>query len=247
MNTRIKLVGIGLSLYALCCPVLAADTIESVEKTINDKWSAVKSLSAKMTTDMNVPGRTTKITGTIEFLAKDGKEMFRSDMSIEASMGPQQMKASVTSIMDGEFTYTVQDMMGMKQAVKADADTFEGSPGGKKMFETWRKDGEIKLLPDEKIDGKDHYVIEAKPKEANPMMSAFKFYFGKDSGLMAKMVGVDGQGKEVLVITYSDVKLNTEIAADRFVFKAPDGVTVTDMTKPAVAPVTPAPVKPAGH
>lgn len=211
--------------------VRAEDTIDSVEKEIIEKWSKMTSLTAKMATDANMGGMAMKMTGTIEFLNKEGKELFRLEAEMEQAMGGQTMKSTILSIVDGEFQWMLMDMGMMKQAMKTKPDDFQGSPGGKKMFEQMKKDNDLKLLPSEKIDDKDCYVIEVKPKKTGEQLALVKMYFAKDSGIMVKMVGYDTGNNAVMTSTYSDIKTNVEIPAERFVFTAPEGVQVMDMTK----------------
>jgi outer membrane lipoprotein-sorting protein len=211
--------------------VRAEDTIESVEKDIIEKWSKMTSLTAKMATDANMGGMAMKMTGTIEFLNKEGKELFRLEAEMEQAMGGQTMKSTILSIVDGEFQWMLMDMGMMKQAMKTKPDDFQGSPGGKKMFEQMKKDNDLKLLPSEKIDDKDCHVIEVKPKKSGEQLALVKMYFAKDTGIMVKMVGYDTGNNAVMTSTYSDIKTNVEIAAERFVFTAPEGVQVMDMTK----------------
>lgn len=217
---------------AMCSStVRAEDTIESVEKEIIEKWSKLTSLTANMATDAQMGGMSMKMTGTIEFLAKEGKEMFRLEAQMEQAMGGQPMKSSILSIVDGEFQWMLMDMGMMKQAMKTKPDDFQGSPGGKKMFEQMKKENDLKLLPSEKIDDKDCHVIEVKPKASGEQLALVKMFFGKDNGIMVKMVGYDTGNNAVMTSTYSDIKTNVDIKAERFVFTAPEGVQVMDMTK----------------
>ena len=231
MRIRIRLATLVLSLLAVSSSAIAADTLESVEKKITEQWSKLKSLSAKTTMDMNMQGMSMKSEGTIEYMTRDGKELFRMDMTMKQSMGGQEMDGSMYTIADGQFVYAVTEMMGQKMAMKQKPDAFQGAVGGKQMFEDMRKNNELKLLPDEKVDGQGTFVIEAKPKPTGPKpYSHSKMFFAKDTGIMVKMVGVGADGQEVMTMKVSDVKRDAKIDADRFVFKAPDGVQVMDMT-----------------
>ena len=153
------------------------------------------------------------------------------EMKVEQSFGDQKMEGAVSTISDGTFVYNLNDMMGQKMAVKQKADSLQGTPGGKQMFENMKKNSTLTLLPDEKVEGQAAYVIESKPKSPGPQpMAKSKMFFAKDSGIMIKMVGLDAEGKAIMTMNVKDVKLNPEISPDRFVFKAPEGVEVMDMT-----------------
>jgi hypothetical protein len=104
----------------------------------------------------------------------------------------------------------------------------------KDMFTELRKDNELKLLPDEKVDGKAAYVIEATPKRPVPdTTTAIKLYYRRDDGVMVKtMTSMKSpQMKMTSTAEMTDIKLNPDVKPERFVFKAPDGVEVQDMTK----------------
>jgi outer membrane lipoprotein-sorting protein len=45
------------------------------------------------------------------------------------------------------------------------------------------------------------------------------------------MVTYTPDGKPMNTMTYSDIKINDKISPDRFVFKAPPGVEVQDLSK----------------
>jgi outer membrane lipoprotein-sorting protein len=149
------------------------------------------------------------------------------------SFGGQENKTemSVTMICDGDSMYTLSTQMGQTMATKQKPDA---SLGGdlKKYFEDIIAKHNVKVLPDEKIDGEACFVIEATPKDPAAAASIAKtiMYFRKDIGINVKMVGMDKDGKEVFSNISSDFKINSDIAADRFVFKAPEGVQVMDMT-----------------
>ena len=226
-------------LSVLLLPPLAVggDTTEAVEKKLIENWSKVQSLSAKlvMSADMGSEDQkgSAKGEGTFEYMLKDGKALFRNEMKMTQEFGgAQKMETSTLTISDGQFAYMLTDGMGQKMAMKRKAgEGGSGNPGGKEVFETLKKDNDLKLLPDDKVDGKDAYVIEAVPKAAEPTgPSTMVFFFHKDTGMMLKMVGKDKSGKQLMTMTYSDVQVNPKINPDRFVFKAPEGVQVMDMT-----------------
>jgi len=56
-------------------------------------------------------------------------------------------------------------------------------------------------------------------------------YFNKKHGLMIKTLGLDEKGKVNSTVLVTDLKLGATVAADRFVFKAPEGVQVQDLSK----------------
>jgi outer membrane lipoprotein-sorting protein len=134
--------------------------------------------------------------------------------------------------------YTISDVGGQKMAMKmkpspemAGADPLNSESA----FKAMGKDFNLKVLPDAAVDGKDAWVIEATPKDSKnaEMMTKMVTYYDKKTGLPIKSVGYGKDGKVVNTMTISDIKTNADIPADRFVFKAPPGVEVMDMTKVA--------------
>jgi len=213
-----------------------AQTVEEVEKKLVDAHGKMKSYTSKTKTvqnfDMSGMKMTSDYGGTVEWKREGDKQKFRTEMKGSTTMGDQpKMEMSVLMISDGEFLHTVQTQMGQTSAMKQKPDTSAtGDP--KKLFEKIRSDNNVKIMPDAKVDGMDTYVLEVVPKTADggPVAKSM-MYFAKDTGINVKIVGFDKDGKEVFTNTTSDIKLNTEIPSDRFVFKAPEGVQVMDMTK----------------
>lgn len=217
-----------------------ADTLEEVEKKLAKNHHQVKSFIAQTETtqDFDMGGGNkmkSETTGTIEWMRQEGKELSHIEMktSMAQSFGGQEMKTEQSMIMvnDGEFVFMLTDTGGRKQVMKQKS-TPAQSQEVETIFENLRKDHILKVLPDEKVNGKDCYVIEATPKKANPAMpvATLVLYFSKDLGIGIKTVGKDKDGKAVLTTTMTDIKLNTEIAPDRFKFERPEGVQFMDMT-----------------
>jgi outer membrane lipoprotein-sorting protein len=172
---------------------------------------------------------------TTEWSKQGDKVMYRMDLKGTSSqnMGGQETKMDSTSSMicDGEFTYTVAENMGQKMAMKQKLDP-QQSGDVKAVFSGLKEDSNLKVLPEEKIDGTTCVVLEAVAKQAEGSpISRTLMYFAKETGITMKAVGLDKSDKPVFTMTVSDVKINTEIKPDRFVFKAPEGVVVQDMTK----------------
>jgi len=220
--------------------ICRADTVEDVQKKIVEKNKAIKSMSAKMkqVTEMDMAGFKSKSTadGSYEYVL-DGDKMFvRSDtkMSSETDVGGNKAKQESASIgvCDGEYYYTLTDQAGEKTATKSKLpDKPDNDP-----FKHLRADYEMRLLPDETIDGTSCWVIEATPKASksaqNPMMGGkMRQYYQKDTGVLAKNVMYTAEGKPMATTTYSDIRVNKPIAKDQFKFTVPPGVKVMDMTQ----------------
>jgi outer membrane lipoprotein-sorting protein len=221
-----------------CSLAVAQDDLKAVEKKIIAGWEKHKSTTAKFTSvthiEMGEVVSDSKSHGTLELMRKGDKWLLRQEMKTVTTQkfGEQEnkMEQEVLSIMDGEYAYTLTDMAGQKMAFKTKIDPkTTGDPTS--TFETLRKDHELKLLPEETIDGSKVYVIEATPKEkATAGYGKTVYYYQQESGVLVKMVAYGEDGKPQMTMTYTDIKLDVDIKPERFVFKAPPGVEVIDQT-----------------
>jgi outer membrane lipoprotein-sorting protein len=218
--------------------VVRAEDLAAVEKHIADAWAKHHSLTAKinMTTSMGMGDSKMegKGEGSIEFLRKGDKLYLRQELknTIAQPGSPDaKMETSTQTIVDGENAWQLSEMMGQKSAVKSNIDP-RMTTDPKAFFAEFSKDNELKLLPDETVDGKKTYVIEMTPKEKTPG-ATYKTacYFDRDAGFVIKTVTLGPDNKPSVVMTYSDVKYDVDIPMDHFKFTPPPGVEVQDMTK----------------
>lgn len=221
----------------------AADTIESVEKEILEKLAKYTSCQGKshVVQDMQTPDMKFKTEGqsTFECSKKGDKWLYRSEgksKSVTVIQGQEQKSDAYTlSICDGEHIYTYSEADGQKTAMKMAMTTPFSMLPDKSYFDNMRKDYDLKLVGDESVDGRNTWVIEAASKSAASAqpgsITTMALYFDKETGMTLKVVGKDTAGKVVMTSTTSDFKVNPQIADDRFVFKAPEGVEVMDMTQ----------------
>ena len=214
----------------------------AAEKKLIALWNKHKSVTATMTMDgkMEQFGQpvVVKGNGAYEMQKGDDKEKIHFEVTANMTMGEgdsaMKMKTTVLIISDGEFAYTLAERMGQWQATKTKSEMVQIPPvGGEKAFAALREGNTLKLLPDAKLDGKDTYVVEASPtvKSPNMQMKNMILNYDKKSGILLKTVVNNNEGKPMQTITFSDIKLDQKIDPDRFVFKAPEGVTVIDQTQ----------------
>lgn len=211
----------------------ADDTLESVEATIVQKWSNIRTMSATMTMKMNMgmpdPIRST---GTFEYLYENDREKKRMQMSFDTKGAGQTGPISQTVIFDGEFAWTIRVAMGQTLIAKQRPDAMEGTPGGRGTFEQLRKTRTMKLLPSEMVDGTDAFVIESTVKKGSESgIRQYKFYFAKDTGVLFEAIGFDDDGKPVTAIRFSNVKINPQLDPGRFTFTADPETPILDLTK----------------
>ncbi|MFH1109769.1 MAG: outer membrane lipoprotein-sorting protein [Planctomycetota bacterium] len=234
MRRRVSLIGtLGLGL-AFSSAAVSAETVEEVSKKIAAASEKLNSFSAKtkMVIEMKQEGFSMVSTtdGTTEMLRKGSDFLVRTENKsvAETNVGGNVTKqeSSVLMIVDGSFVYSVSESAGAKSAQKMKLEKPDVDP-----FKVWRTTSDLKVLPDSSSDGRAAWVIEAIPK---PDQAAGQgktvIHYDKESGQMIKMITYTPDGKPMSTMTYSDIKINDKISPDRFVFKAPPGVEVQDLS-----------------
>lgn len=239
MLRKLNMAPMLLAALAFASTAVAADSLEDVEKKLADAYGKVKSFAADTLTkqDLEMSGVKVKseVKGRVEGLRKGDNLLFRGEMkgNMVQTMGETENKQEVDTLIvgDGEFMYSQSSFAGQKMVAKQ---KFDPTAAGdtQKMFEALKKDHDLKVLADDKVDGEDCFVLEATPKTAgdNPLARQ-TFYFRKDCGLNVRVVGKDKSDKDIIVTQMSNVKLGADVKPDRFEYKIPDGVQVMDLTK----------------
>jgi len=234
MNRQIRWVVCLVLGFGFVGSALAAETIEEVGAKIAAASKKIKSYSAKSKTVTNMKQQgfsmVSTIEGTTETLHKGDSVLVRVESSgvTETTVGGNTSKqeSTMTMISDGTYAYTVSETAGVKTGYKTKSGNSSADP-----LEAWRGSSELKVLPDSSLDGIAVWVIEATPKSGGGMRGKMVLSFHKETGQMIKMIAYGPDGKPMSTTTFSDMKVNPKISADRFVFKAPAGVTIQDMTQ----------------
>ncbi len=234
MSMRVWRIGVLVLGFGLVSSAVAGETFEEVSKKIAAATKKLKSFSAKtkMVTEMKQEGfsMVSTVEGTTEMLRKGDDFLMRieNESVTETTMGGNttRQESSMLMISDGSYTYTVSETSGTKTASKTKMEKSDEDP-----FKVWREHYELKVLPDSSLDGHAVWVVEATPKQNQGAQGRTVTYYHKESGQMIKMVAYTPDGEPLTTTTYSDIKINEKISPDRFVFKAPPGVEVKDMSK----------------
>jgi outer membrane lipoprotein-sorting protein len=145
----------------------------------------------------------------------------------------KEMKVNQASLLvsDGEFDYTINETLGNKQVFKGrPKKSLEFEPT--QMFKYMREQSELKLLPEEKLEGEDVYVVETRPKKPTPNAPIARslYYFSKETGAPLRMVSKNDKDEDVQIMQFSALEFDARIDPDRFKFEAPEGVKVIDQT-----------------
>lgn len=229
--------------------VSAAETLESVEKKLDEQTAKIKTLqyTSRSSSDTDTAGVKSHMVTDLryEISRSTGKAQFRMEskmkMSQKVGEAPEQSQDMTTlTISDGQFNYSLTKNAQMESAMKTKADG-QDPFNTKKQFTDLEKIYKIKVLPDEAVDGKDTFVLELTPIDkamAAAGVSRMVNYYDKKTGIPLKSVGYDAAGKVSMTSSVTDIKINADIPAERFVFKAPPGVQVMDMTKMGESPAS---------
>lgn len=250
MLQRKYALGLVLAVLGFTAAASGAETLESVEKKITEQLGKYKTLRLKSKLTSNVQTEAVKMKTMADSVAEyarrpGGKWVSRTESATKISRkigdnAEEKDEAKVLSIYDGESFYVLTEMPKQKSAMKMQPDPKSNvNPlDGKGLFNLLHEYYDVKLLPDESVDGQAVYVIEATPKKrdnADGNQGKVLSYYDKKTGVAIKSVMYDKAGKVTGTSMTTDVKPDVDIPADRFVFKAPPGVEVMDMTKMAAA------------
>jgi hypothetical protein len=237
MKKRLML--IALIAIAVWTPLaIAADSLESVESAIGEKWDKVTSAHATLNLSadfpMNVVGALLSgkepdptntavgklaAVGVLDFVKKGPLACTRLEANPSLNGA---LKAHVLFVSDGangNFEWSLFNKIGHKQV---DAQKIV-IPGGKALFELTK--GLCTLSIADVPDGGDKapYVLDAKliAPDARYPVSKLRFWIDRETGLLAKCEAFDIQGGAPASLTVSDVAINQPIADSLFQYVPP--------------------------
>jgi outer membrane lipoprotein-sorting protein len=234
---RTLLVVIGTNVLSITAASAQAD-LDSVERDLEKAWQKHDSMTAnvRMTADRKVHGQSVRShsQGTYEWLRKDEAVVFRLEietaLEIEANGQETERKSKVLTVYDGEYMHTYAEEAGRKQVVKTKLDPKLG-PDVRAFFQVLREQSDLRLLAAERVGGKAAHVIQATPKKPRPDGQTYRYYFSKDDGVLLKTTLCDDKGSAVETTTFTDFDFDSRIDPERFVFQAPSGAKVIDLTR----------------
>jgi len=240
MMNSVKLGAMAVAMLLATGVAAAADErVDATQKRIAKVWGEVESISATFTmkqrVDTNEMSIKTDGTGTFEYQKKGEKHVYRMEMKTHSVqvVGGQEIKsdAEILTIDDSQFLHTLSAQKGSPPFAMKTNSQPKSWGGDKAAFDQMDKQYTLKLLDDATVEGRPCFVIEATPKKpSGAAIAKMLSYYDQGTGMMIKSVSLNKAGKPTQEMAYTDLKFNKGIAADRFVFKAPEGVTVMDMT-----------------
>ncbi len=238
---RTRVFPLAAALLAMVLPVAAnADDLDTVVQRAQAAWEKHKTMTATISMTSNVQTASSVISGygsgRLECLRKGDKTLFRSDSTItftriQGDKQDSQQKQELHSVSDGELTYVLTTVMGRTQAMKIPADPrTDVTP--KVLIDALKNEGEITLLPNEKLGDHDVYVMEVVLSHPAPRGVARRVLrIDQEHGLLRQMIAYDGQGNPMSTMTYSEFKFDVDLNPKRFEFHVPAGVQLIDRSK----------------
>ena len=238
MQKRFKLATTALLAFAVSAQ---AETLQEVQDKIHDIVSKYKSIQfkSKGTSDTSMQGYSMKYSSdsTYEVMRKGDTTVSRIESRAQTvtNIAGQESKMDTKTLMidDGKDIWSITEspeksIMKMKRDA-SQTSVFDPKASWKVMAQT----SDIKLMPDETVDGKACWVIAIEPKDAAAKAMGGKnlAYYDKKTGLSPKSVSIGPDGKKTGEFITTDIKIDGTISPDRFTYTPPAGATVQDMTK----------------
>ena len=201
--------------------------LAGVQESLVQAWNKARSVKASMSMQVDGPAATQQ-RGTYEMKADGDRRLVRVEMTM---MDPRAKGSSaaprMTSVSDGAYTYVLHEQGGQTSAVRSALDpSMHMDPV--QFFAKMEAHGEMELLPDETVDGREVVVIRVTPKGGDLADGYVSYYLAKDCGLITQMVAIESAAGTTTRARLTDVQLDVDIPSDRFVFRTPPGVVVQE-------------------
>jgi outer membrane lipoprotein-sorting protein len=222
------------------------ESVEDVEAKIIDFVGRANTYTAdlQVSGQAKQQGMTLGITGgaIIEYMKKDGKPLFRIDGAVSATGAPVPIDATLLGVGDGTNLYLQTSAMGQQMVMKFPTPpSAEFTPDkAKTAFESLHSQFDVALLRKETLDGLDAYVFEMTPKPGSDVTASLqkagedfaklKVYLTKDFTTQMRVAMLDKSNAPKFTLSVKNINLSPSLSADRFVYKAPEGVKVMDMS-----------------
>ncbi|MFO0974389.1 MAG: outer membrane lipoprotein-sorting protein [Phycisphaerae bacterium] len=218
-------------------------TVEGVITRVTEIMAKHKSLSylSELKFDYQFPQYSSKgeTRTQCEYVKRGLSVIFRQDTTTTQSTktAGTDSKMTIKSLVvgDGEFVYSLSDTNDQKTAVKQRYNpTIVFNPFDQRAaYEQSKQQFDYRLLPDETVGGKPCWVFELKPKDpvSAAQMIRTLMYIEQESGVAVKNVSFDKDNKQTGLMTTTHIQFDAAVPDDHFVFKAPAGVTVQDLSR----------------
>jgi len=231
---------VSLAVLTMTCQFVFAETAEDVIKKVNQLRSQHKTVqyTMNMVVELKQAGFELKATTTseIHYMRIDDGYLMRNETTGVRETNREgvsdKSQTKTTQVIDGKYywQYAEGEMTGAKRkrVVKDRIPPF-GDPLSTDSY----KRHDLKLLPEETIEGKEVWVLEIVPKKSGSKAtgSKTKEWIDRETGLTLKAITYNALGKIQSRVMFSDHKINEKIDQSVFEFEPPADAQVTDNTK----------------
>jgi outer membrane lipoprotein-sorting protein len=223
------------------------DALRELEGKLAEQWAKVNAYSATMIVEANVSasgiGVSTTMTGPLYVQRVEGGRMrSRSELAGKVSIGPLgllKLDTRVLSVSDGETQYAEQRVRNTVKVVisKPGAENEDGKApgGGEQKLSELVKRYDLRVLPDEVLDGRALYVLEGRPRTEEDKkgldVDRVLVYFDQETGIQRKMVLFNPAGETITQVMFENIQLNPQLSPSLFEYTIPEGAEVIDQTK----------------
>lgn len=233
----LTLLGIGM-LGAQQDAVAPEIELARLEKQLDRLWAAHKSISAQLVTsvflDFGELSATSKGEGRFELLRDGNDTLVRIEQTSTTTTRQKDRETrtqqQLLTVIDARHTYVLSDVAGQRMALKSlrDPQLFN-QPSA--VLEILRKDYDLTLQPADQLNGRKVVVIEGATR-ARPLREPVRVTaaFDEATGVLVRLVYLGVDSRPIQAIAYTDLKVDEDLARDRFTFNPPDGVPVVDRT-----------------
>ncbi len=248
MNVKVWIVAVVVSSTMLC----AARADEKVDAAIKEVLSAaskidsmkadVQAITESGKKDEKSSYHRSEAIASIEHVRKNDHILTRYDGTSsgenrKAGQHSVQIDNKMLMIVDEEYTYWFRESKEGKVAMKTEPSNAGGHLPDEGYFKAIRKAHDLKLMPEEEEAGKRFTVFAGEPVKGSPSNAgSIGLYFDKETGLLLKKTLTRSDGKPFRTTKLKNVRTNGNIDSERFVFKAPEGVRVQDLTRQSPPP-----------
>lgn len=228
-----------------CCllalaPAAAAGSLEAVKARYLDTWSDVRAFECTIqieASDMDggpsgMPG-TMNSTGAMSGLRQnDGVFRWKMNLTMTVAMPelPEPFEARVVTSYDGEFVYTITNMMGQTMVTRSTNPDEASVPVGEEMWNRMAADNTLTYAGEGEVDGVAVDFVRAVANDAaNATSDAATYAFRKDNALVIRAEIETGDEAGTVVMTASNYNLAANLEESDFEVELPVGATIIDV------------------
>lgn len=216
---------------------LNPEVIETLQAILT-AWDSFQTVSAdiviKLSSAAGLPGHT-KGKGQYDLEKRDGHSRirFRNKTVVMAEEGTVKGKyygatEALYWITDGEVLYHSSRHVEFHRVTKSWYDPANILQiGGPAALDALRRDYELRMLPNEDLEGEPVFVIEATPRGGDWVSL---HYFDKARGLRRKWIEKDSAGETTFEVTLSKPQFDIPFGEDHFTFEVPEEAEFVDKT-----------------